>query len=90
MTIHHLSREHVALNQFISFAKWLPIVPLAGSGRQLCPVFIDDVARLAADSLRSRLKVAARPLQLLRTPRRLTPLAEGLETYLGHDACGKR
>ena len=140
----------VALNRFLGFAKWLPFVPLTGDGRQpLAPVFIDDVARLAADAVRDEaaldqifeiggpdvltmrdiirvglriagrrrpllaapaglLKLAARPLQLLprppltpdavdfvnqpatvdtapllaRMPRRLTPLAEGLGTYL--------
>ncbi len=42
----------VSLNRFLGFARWLPFVPLTGSGRQLlAPVFIDDVARLAADSL---------------------------------------
>jgi len=141
----------VALNRFLWFAKWLPFVPLTGSGTQLlAPVFVDDVARLAADSLRADaardqifeiggpdtltmreivrvalrvsrrhrfllpapaiiLKLAAWPLQFLprppltpnavdfvnqpatvdtapllaAMPRRLTPLAEGLGTYLG-------
>ena len=141
----------VALNRFLWFSKWLPFVPLTGSGRQLlAPVFVDDVARLAADSLRDdaardrifeiggpetltmreivrvalrvsgvrrlllpapaiMLKLAAWPLQFLprppltpnavdfvnqpatvdtaplleAMPRRLTPLAEGLGTYLG-------
>jgi NADH dehydrogenase len=141
----------VALNRFLGFATWLPFVPLTGSGTQLlAPVFVDDVARLAADALRddaardqvfeiggpdtltmreiirvalrvSRLrrpllpapavllKIASWPLQLLARPpltpsavdfvnqpatvdtrplllampRRLTPLAEGLATYLG-------
>lgn len=141
----------VALNRFLSFAKWLPFVPLTGSGKQLlAPVFVNDVARLAADSLRDEaardrifeiggpdtltmrdivrvalrvsrvrrlllpapafiLKIAAWPLQflprppltpsavdfvnqpatvdtapLLRAmPRRLTPLVDGLATYLG-------
>ncbi len=42
----------VSLNRFVSFARRLGMVPLPGSGRQrLAPVFIDDVARLAADSL---------------------------------------
>jgi uncharacterized protein YbjT (DUF2867 family) len=140
-----------ALNRFLGFARWLPCVPLTGSGRQLlAPVFIDDVARLAADALRSDsarnqvfelggpetlsmreiirtalrvsgrrrpllpapallLKIGAWPLQFLpkppltpkavdfvnqpatvdtgpllsKMPRRLTPLAEGLTTYLG-------
>jgi len=141
----------VALNRFLGFAKWLPFVPLTGRGKQLlAPVFVDDVARLAADSLRAdaardrifeiggpetltmreivrvalrvsgvrrlllpapaiALKIAAWPLQFLprppltpnavdfvnqpatvdtaplleAMPRRLTPLAEGLGTYLG-------
>ena len=42
----------VALNRFLGFTRWLPFVPLTGSGRQLlAPVFVDDVARLAADAL---------------------------------------
>jgi NADH dehydrogenase len=42
----------VALNRFIGFARALPVVPLTNLGRQLmAPVFIDDVATLAADSL---------------------------------------
>ena len=42
----------VSLNRFLGFTRWLPFVPLTGSGRQLlAPVFIDDVARLAADAL---------------------------------------
>lgn len=140
----------VALNRFLGLAKRLPFVPLTGSGRQLlAPVFVDDVARLAADVIRAAeardqvfevggpdilsmrdvirvalrvaglrrpllpapaalLKLAAWPLQFLphapltpdavdfvnqpatvdtapllaRMPRRLTPLAEGLGSYL--------
>jgi len=42
----------VSLNRFIGFARRLPFVPMANFGRQLlAPVFIDDVARLAADAL---------------------------------------
>jgi NADH dehydrogenase len=42
----------VSLNRFVGFARTLPFVPLTGLGRQaLSPVFIDDAARLAADSL---------------------------------------
>ncbi|MGO9205383.1 MAG: NAD(P)H-binding protein, partial [Candidatus Limnocylindrales bacterium] len=45
----------VSLNRFLGFARWLPVVPLTGAGSQLlAPVFIDDVARLAADSLREQ------------------------------------
>ena len=140
----------VSLNRFVGFARRMPAVPLTNTGRQLlAPVFIDDVARLAADSLVSDtaidqvfelggpetlpmreivrralraaglsrpilpgptplIKLAAAPLQLLpeppltpdavdfinqpatvdigpllrRMPRRLTPLDEGLATYL--------
>jgi uncharacterized protein YbjT (DUF2867 family)/ligand-binding SRPBCC domain-containing protein len=141
----------VALNRFLAFARTLPFVPLTNRGRQLmAPVFIDDIARLAADSLTMEaavdqvfevggpetmpmhevirravamaatprpilpgptllLKLAAWPLSFLprppltpsavdfinqpatvdvgpllaRMPRRLTPLDEGLATYLG-------
>lgn len=140
----------VSLNRFIGFARRLGFVPLTSRGNQpLAPVFIDDVARLAADCLvepaaagevfelggpatlsmrevvRRALRVAAldrliipgptpliklalQPLRLLpappltpdavdfvnqpatvdlrpllaRMPRRLTPLDEGLRTYL--------
>ncbi|HSL34156.1 MAG TPA: NAD(P)H-binding protein, partial [Candidatus Limnocylindrales bacterium] len=42
----------VSLNRFLGFARRLPFVPLSNSGRQLlAPVFVDDAARLAADSL---------------------------------------
>jgi NADH dehydrogenase len=41
-----------ALNRFIGFARTLPAVPMTNLGRQpLAPVFIDDVADLAADAL---------------------------------------
>ncbi len=141
----------VSLNRFIGFARSLPVVPMTNLGRQLlAPVFIDDVAGLAADSLRSDaaidrvfeiggpetlpmreiiaraiaidghrrpivpgpaplIKLGAWPLRLLPVPpltpdavdfinqpatvdngplldalpRRLTPLDEGLTTYLG-------
>ena len=140
----------VSLNRFVGFARRLRMVPMTNAGRQqLAPVFVDDAARLAADSLtddnaanqvfelggpetfRMRdiigtalrvaglrrpilpgptllLKVATAPLRLLpeppltpdaidfinqpavvdngpllaRMPRRLTPLEEGLRTYL--------
>jgi NADH dehydrogenase len=143
--------DDVSLNRFIGFARTLPVVPMTNFGDQrLAPVFIDDIARLAADALvdpdaanrvfeiggpetlRMRdiiaaairragatrpivpgpaplIKLAAWPLSLLpnplltpdavdfinqpatvdngpllRTlPRRLTPLDEGLATYLG-------
>ena len=141
----------VALNRFVGFARTLPFVPLTNRGRQLlAPVFIEDIARLAADSLvqdaaanqvfelggpeslplreivaralraagidrpilpgpTPLLKLAAWPLRFLpeppltpdavdfinqpatvdlgpllaRMPRRLTPLDEALQTYLG-------
>ena len=42
----------VSLNRFLGFARRLPFVPLTNRGRQLlAPVFVDDVARLAADAL---------------------------------------
>jgi NADH dehydrogenase len=42
----------VSLNRFLGFARSLPFVPLTNTGRQLlAPVFVDDAARLAADSL---------------------------------------
>jgi NADH dehydrogenase len=42
----------VSLNRFLGFARRLPFVPLTNTGGQrLAPVFIDDVARLAADAL---------------------------------------
>ncbi|HUQ44032.1 MAG TPA: NAD(P)H-binding protein [Candidatus Limnocylindria bacterium] len=42
----------VSLNRFIGFARTLFAVPLTNTGRQLlAPVFIDDAARLAADSI---------------------------------------
>jgi uncharacterized protein YbjT (DUF2867 family)/ligand-binding SRPBCC domain-containing protein len=140
----------VSLNRFVDFARRLQMVPMTNFGRQsLAPVFMDDVADLAADALvdeaaRDRvfeiggpqtmsmkavigealdvaginrpilpgpaplLKLAALPLQLLpsppltpsavdfinqpatvdvgpllgRMPRRLTPLREGLQSYL--------
>ena len=140
----------VSLNRFLGFARTLPFVPMTNVGRQLlAPIFIDDVAGIAADALASDaardrvfeiggpedlsmrqiiaralevagvhrpilpgptplIKLAAWPLRLLPTPpltpdavdfinapavvdtgpllaalpRRLTPLAEGLETYL--------
>jgi uncharacterized protein YbjT (DUF2867 family)/ligand-binding SRPBCC domain-containing protein len=42
----------VSLNRFVGFARTLPVVPMTNLGRQqLGPVFIDDIARLVADSL---------------------------------------
>jgi NADH dehydrogenase len=42
----------VSLNRFVGFARKLPFVPLTNLGRQpLAPVFVDDVARLLADTL---------------------------------------
>ncbi len=42
----------VSLNCFVGFARRLGMVPMTNAGRQfLAPVFIDDVAALAADSL---------------------------------------
>ncbi len=143
--------DDVSLNRFIGFARSLPVVPMTNFGRQrLAPVFIDDVANLAADSIRDDaaagrafeiggpdtltmreiiaaaiaqdghrrpimpgpaplIKLGAWPLKFLPAPpltpdavdfinqpatvdntplldampRRLTPLGEGLATYLG-------
>jgi uncharacterized protein YbjT (DUF2867 family)/ligand-binding SRPBCC domain-containing protein len=140
----------VSLNRFLGFARLLQAVPMTNFGRQqLAPVFVDDVAALAADSLTDAaatdqvfelggpetlsmraiigralraaglrrpivpgpallIKLAAAPLTLLptppltpnavdfinapavvdtapllaRMPRRLTPLDEGLASYL--------
>src|SRR4051812_45706127 len=45
--------DDVSLNRFVGFARRLQMVPMSNFGRQrLAPVFIDDVANLAADSLR--------------------------------------
>jgi uncharacterized protein YbjT (DUF2867 family)/ligand-binding SRPBCC domain-containing protein len=42
----------VSLNRFLGFARALPFVPMTNFGRQqLAPVFVRDVATLAADSL---------------------------------------
>jgi NADH dehydrogenase len=42
----------VSLNRFIGFARQLQFVPMTNFGGQsLAPVFVDDIARLAADSL---------------------------------------
>jgi NADH dehydrogenase len=42
----------VSLNRFVGFARRLRMVPLTNAGGQLlAPVFIDDVAQLAADAL---------------------------------------
>ncbi len=42
----------VSLNRFLGFARRLPFVPLTNLGNQpMAPVFIDDAARLVADSL---------------------------------------
>jgi NADH dehydrogenase len=42
----------VSLNRFLGFARLLQAVPMTNFGRQqLAPVFIDDIARLAADCL---------------------------------------
>jgi NADH dehydrogenase len=42
----------VSLNRFLGFARTLPFVPMTNLGRQrLAPVFVGDIAQLAADSL---------------------------------------
>jgi NADH dehydrogenase len=41
--------EDRALNRFLAFYRWLPFVPVVGTGRQrLQPVLIDDVAKVVA------------------------------------------
>jgi len=140
----------VSLNRFLGFARLLPFVPMTNLGRQmLAPIFVDDIAGIAADALESEaaldqtfelggpddlsmrqiiaqalevagirrpilpgptplIKLAAWPMRFLPTPpltpdavdfinapaivdtrpllaalpRRLTPLGEGLATYL--------
>jgi uncharacterized protein YbjT (DUF2867 family) len=43
-----------ALNRFVALARRLPFLPVIGSGEQrVQPVFIDDIARAAADALDS-------------------------------------
>lgn len=43
----------VSLNRFVRFAERLPFVPMTNfGGQKLAPVFVDDVARLVADTLR--------------------------------------
>jgi NADH dehydrogenase len=46
-----------ALNQYVAFVKSpLPVVPVIGNGKQrLMPVFVDDVARAAADGATGKL-----------------------------------
>lgn len=141
----------VSLNRFLGFARLLPFVPMTNFGRQqLAPIFLGDVASIAADALGSEaatnrifeiggpetlsmrqiigralrvagirrpivpapaalMKLIAWPMQLLprppltpdavefinqpatvdtapllaALPRRLTPLDEGLASYLG-------
>lgn len=42
----------ISLNRFLGFGRILPFVPMTSmGGQQLAPVFVDDNARLAADSL---------------------------------------
>ncbi|MBI3953796.1 MAG: hypothetical protein HY330_04725, partial [Chloroflexi bacterium] len=41
-----------SLNRFLAFARWLPFVPVIGSGRQpIAPIYIEDVARIVAQAL---------------------------------------
>ena len=42
-----------SLNRILSFGRFLPFIPVIGDGskQRVQPVFVDDVARLAADSL---------------------------------------
>lgn len=44
----------VSLNRFLGFARLLPFVPMTNfGGQQLAPIFLDDVAAIAADALGS-------------------------------------
>jgi NADH dehydrogenase len=44
--------EDRSLNRFVTFHRWLPLVPVVGDGRQrLQPVFIDDVAEAFAQAV---------------------------------------
>ena len=148
----------VSLNRFLGFARLLPFVPMTNLGRQmLAPIFVDDIAGIAADALESEaaldrtfelggpddlsmrqviaralevtsirrpilpgptplIKLAAWPMRFLPTPpltpdavdfinapaivdtrpllaalpRRLTPLGEGLATYLTQTTISKQ
>ncbi len=61
----------VALNRFVGFARRLRMVPMTNTGRQqLAPVFIDDVAKLAADALTD--EAAANQVFELGGPERLS------------------
>ena len=52
----------VSLNRFVGFARSLGMVPLTNRGRQLlAPVFVDDVARLLADTLEDPAAESADP-----------------------------
>jgi NADH dehydrogenase len=43
--------EDSFLNRFATLVKWFPILPLASAGSRFQPVFVEDVARIFADSL---------------------------------------
>lgn len=44
----------VSMNRFVGFARMLPFVPMTNfGGQRLAPIFIDDVAGIAADALGS-------------------------------------
>jgi uncharacterized protein YbjT (DUF2867 family)/ligand-binding SRPBCC domain-containing protein len=61
----------VSLNRFLGFARVLPFVPMTNFGRQdLAPVFVADVANLAADAL--ELDVAAGQTFEIGGPERLS------------------
>ena len=97
----------VALNRFIGFSRFLPFIPVIGDGRQpLAPVFVDDIARLVADTLvqpaatnrvlevggpetmtmndviRRALRVAGKRRPLLHAPAGLVKLAARVVRYL--------
>ena len=47
--------EDVALNRLLGFARFLPLIPMFGDGKQLMqPVFVDDVAKAVILSLQTQ------------------------------------
>lgn len=78
--------DDVSLNRILGVAKRLPFVPMFGSGEQdMQPVFIDDVARVAADA--ALLPEAANKLFELGGPDRMT-MNDVVKTAL--DVMGKK
>jgi uncharacterized protein YbjT (DUF2867 family) len=45
-------REDRSLNKFVAFIKWLPVVPVIGSGQErIQPAFVNDVAEVVANAI---------------------------------------